>query len=66
MNKEDPSRRSFFKAAAVGGAAAAAAVATTVIGVRKTTPSITVAQDSKRAGYRETEHVKHYYRTTQI
>jgi hypothetical protein len=67
MNNAKSSRRGFFRAVAVGGAATAAAVATTVIGGRKSVPGMTVAlEGSTPAGYRETEHVKHYYRTTQI
>lgn len=66
MKSAEPSRRSFFKTVAVGGAAAAAAVATTLIGERKTATGASVAEDSTRAGYRETAHIRNYYRTTQV
>lgn len=66
MNKESPSRRGFFKAVAIGGAAAAAAVATTLAGERRTVTGTAVAEPSAPAGYRETEHIKQYYRTTQV
>ena len=65
MNNVQPSRRGFFKAVAIGGATAAAAVATTLVGERKIL-SETAADDSKQLGYRETAHIRHYYRTTQV
>lgn len=66
MKNVEPSRRGFFKAVAIGGAAAAATVATTLVGQRSTTPDKSAADDSTRAGYRETAHIRHYYRTTQV
>ena len=66
MNNDQPSRRGFFKAVAIGGATAAAAVATTLVGERKILSDIAVADDSKQLGYRETAHIRHYYRTTQV
>jgi hypothetical protein len=66
MNNDQPNRRGFFKAVAIGGATAAAAVATTLVGERKAITDIVVADDSKQLGYRETEHIRHYYRTTQV
>ena len=66
MNNDQPSRRGFFKAVAIGGAAAAAAVATTLVGEQKTVPESTAAEDSSPLGYRETAHIRHYYRTTQV
>jgi nitrous oxide reductase len=66
MKNVEPSRRGFFKTVAMGGAAAAAAVATTLVGERKTATGADVAEDSTRAGYRETAHIRHYYRTTQV
>ncbi len=66
MKNVEPSRRGFFKAVAIGGAAAAAAVATTLVGERKTAPDTAVADDSTQVGYRETAHIRHYYRTTQV
>jgi sugar/nucleoside kinase (ribokinase family) len=66
MKNAESSRRGFFKTVAIGGAAAAAAVATTLVGERKTATGTAVAQDSTPAGYRETAHIRHYYRTTQV
>jgi nitrous oxide reductase len=66
MNNDQPSRRGFFKAVAIGGAAAAAAVATTFVGEHGTAPDSTAAEDSSQPGYRETAHIRHYYRTTQV
>jgi anaerobic selenocysteine-containing dehydrogenase len=65
MRTEQPSRRGFFKAVAIGGATAAAAVATTLVGERKAATN-TATADSKQTGYRETAHIRHYYRTTQV
>jgi 2-methylcitrate dehydratase PrpD len=66
MKTEQPSRRGFFKAVAIGGATAAAAVATTLVGERKSVTNAATAADSKQTGYRETAHIRHYYRTTQV
>lgn len=66
MKKDEPSRRGFFKAVAIGGATAAAAVATTFVGERRTSTETVAAGPSAPLGYRETEHIKHYYRTTQV
>jgi 2-methylcitrate dehydratase PrpD len=66
MKTEQPSRRGFFKAVAIGGATAAAAVATTLVGERKSVTNAATAADSTQTGYRETAHIRHYYRTTQV
>jgi len=66
MNDVQPSRRGFFKAVAIGGAAAAAVVATTVVGKRSAPANGVVADDQTRLGYRETAHIRQYYRTTQV
>ena len=66
MDNVQPSRRGFFKAVAIGGAAAAAAVATTLVGEHRTASDSTAAEDSSQPGYRETAHIRHYYRTTQV
>ena len=65
-NNDQPSRRGFFKAVAIGGAAAAAAVATTLVGEHRTVLDSTAAEDTSQLGYRETAHIRHYYRTTQV
>ena len=62
----EASRRGFFKTVAIGGAAAAATVATTLVGQRTAAPGTVAADDSTPAGYRETAHIRHYYRTTQV
>ena len=62
-----PSRRGFMMGAAVAGAATAA-----VVTLPKTaTPELPVAEPTPPApenggGYRVTEHVKRYYKTTQV
>jgi hypothetical protein len=66
MNNVQPSRRGFFKAVAIGGATAAAAVATTLVGKRNAGTDIVAAEDQQQVGYRETAHIRHYYRTTQV
>ena len=66
MTNVKPSRRGFFKAVAIGGATAAAAVATTIVGERKGATPAAGADASTQTGYRETEHIRHYYRTTQV
>jgi nitrous oxide reductase len=66
MKNVQPNRRGFFKTVAIGGAAAAAAVATILVGERKTAADTAVADDSTQVGYRETAHIRHYYRTTQV
>jgi hypothetical protein len=66
MKNDQPSRRGFFKAVAIGGATAAAAVATTLVVERRVAKDTLVADDSTRVGYRETAHIRHYYRTTQV
>jgi hypothetical protein len=65
MKNVQESRRGFFKAVAIGGATAAAAVATTLVG-KRIAPTNVVAEDQTRTGYRETAHIRQYYRTTQI
>lgn len=65
-SKSQTGRRDFFKVAALGAATAAAAVATTFVGNRKPTGATNETDDPVRLGYRETAHVQHYYRTTQV
>ena len=67
MTNVKPSRRGFFKAVAIGGATAAAAVATTIVGERKAVVTPAAGADaSTQTGYRETAHIRNYYRTTQV
>jgi hypothetical protein len=66
MNNVTPGRRSFFKAVAIGGATAAAAVATTMVGERRSLTATNVAEAPQPTGYRETAHIRDYYRTTQV
>lgn len=68
MNNDNDqrSRRGFFKTVAIGSAAAAAAVATTLVGEHRSAPEGAAADDSAQPGYRETAHIRHYYRTTQV
>jgi hypothetical protein len=66
MKDEQASRRGFFKTVAIGGATAVAAVATTIVGHRKSATTTADADAPKQTGYRETAHIRQYYRTTQI
>ena len=66
MKDVQASRRGFFKTVAIGGATAAAAVATTIVGERKAATPAAGADASTQTGYRETTHIRHYYRTTQV
>ena len=66
MTDVKPSRRGFFKAVAIGGATAAAAVATTIVGVRKPVTPAAGGDAATQTGYRETAHIRNYYRTTQV
>jgi hypothetical protein len=59
------SRRNFLLAASLGGAGAVAAVAT----AGKATPKITQASAPGAAapeGYRATDHIRKYYKTTEV
>jgi hypothetical protein len=66
MDNAKAGRRGFFKVVAIGGAVAAAAVATTIVGERRSATATNVDEAPKPAGYRETAHIRHYYRTTQV
>jgi nitrous oxide reductase len=66
MKDVQASRRGFFKTVAIGGATAAAAVATTIVGERRAATPAAGADDSTQTRYRETAHIRHYYRTTQV
>jgi hypothetical protein len=57
-------RRGFLLAAGAGGAAAAAAVASKVV-PQKAEPGTTVSEKNGK-GYQVSEHVRNYYRTTQV
>lgn len=63
MNKPKLSRRNFLLGAGAAGAAGVAALA-----ARTTPPAVpgaTVKEESRK-GYQLTEHVRNYYRTTQV
>lgn len=62
---EKLNRRSFFKSVAVGGAGAAAVVATATV-ARELKAQVTPSGEGVRVGYRETDHVRHYYRTAKV
>ena len=63
MKTNSRSRRNFLLAAGLGGAGAVAAVATTR--KPKAATGTTVAA-GKGDGYRATEHVLKYYKTTEV
>lgn len=63
--QEKTTRRGFFKSVAVGGAAVVAAAAGTAVVQRKA--GVTeLAEDAESTGYRESAHVRHYYRTLKV
>lgn len=67
MHKQQPnSRRAFFTTVAAGGAATAAAVVATVVGQKQVDSAAPGTLVEEKNGYRETEHIRNYYRTTQI
>ena len=56
-------RRNFLLAAGLGGVGAAAAVVTAT--TQKAVPGAAPALD-KASGYRMTEHIEKYYKTTEV
>ena len=67
------SRRNFLRAAGVSGAAGVAAVATLTSGIgqneaidAQALSKAKVDDDRAGVGYRETAHIRNYYRTTQV
>lgn len=59
----DAARRGFLRKAGLAGGAAAAAVAT---GVSAAPQVVDDAPPKRSQGYRETEHVRAYYKTARI
>ncbi|MEG0820203.1 MAG: formate dehydrogenase [Burkholderiaceae bacterium] len=66
MSIEKVSRRKFFSTVVVGGVATATtAIAATLVGQR--IPGAAQAAEPRPAeGYRETAHIKNYYRSTLV
>ncbi|MFZ5556950.1 MAG: twin-arginine translocation signal domain-containing protein [Pseudomonadota bacterium] len=62
-SKANPGRRKFMAALGLGGAAAATAVLT---GAGKEAKDVSKADAPERKGYRETAHVREYYRTARV
>jgi hypothetical protein len=60
----DPKRRRLLFALGAGGASAAAAAVAAGPGGTPASPENTPAESS--SGYRESDHVRHYYRTARI
>ena len=58
QSKPDLSRRSLLKALTVGSAAGAAVIATSAVASETKSEE---KQTVKAGGYRETEHIRHYY-----
>ncbi len=56
-------RRNFLLAAGLGGAGAAAALVT---GTSKTPATGEAPAADKASGYRSTEHIEKYYKTTKV
>jgi hypothetical protein len=64
MKTAKPSnRRNFLLTAGLGTAGAAAVVVT---GRAKTTPKVQPAASTEPSGYRDTEHIRKYYKTTLV
>ncbi|MEP6965198.1 MAG: formate dehydrogenase [Polaromonas sp.] len=65
-NSPKPSRRGFFFGAAAAGAAVAAVAS--LPGLKETQASAAVSRlpPEKGGGYRVTDHVERYYKTTRI
>jgi hypothetical protein len=61
-----PSRRGFMWGTAAAGAAAAAVATLPKAPTSETTATETPPAPAKGGGYRLSEHVKKYYRTTQV
>lgn len=59
----DPARRGFLRAAGGAGALGALAVVAAQPPAAAAPVAPAVAEDAKPAGYRETEHIRQYYRT---
>jgi hypothetical protein len=66
MKDQQASRRGFFRKVAIGGATAVGVVATTILGQRKSATTVAEVDTPEQTGYRETEHIRQYYRTTQV
>jgi hypothetical protein len=62
--KPDEKRRRFLRTLGVGGAGAAVAGVTAAAGT--VTPVETKPEESKSSGYRETQHVRDYYRSAKF
>jgi hypothetical protein len=65
MKKTDAKRRNFMLTLGLGGIAAAAAVLTGKSSHAAEAVE-TATQPADKQGYRLTEHIKHYYRSTRI
>lgn len=63
MSTPKLSRRNFLLGAGAAGAAGVAAIATKT--AQPVAPGTTVKEE-QRKGYQLTEHVRNYYRTTQV
>jgi len=61
--KKTTNRRNFLLAAGIGGAGVAAAVVT---GAPKAGTQVAAQDAGKPAGYHASEHVKKYYKTTEV
>ena len=59
----DPTRRGFLRAAGGAGALGALAVVAAQPPAAAAPVAPAVVEDAKPAGYRETEHIRQYYRT---
>ena len=61
--KSKLSRRNFLLTIGAGGAATAAAI----VGKNATSPSVSASKDKRAtSGYKVSEHIENYYRTTKV
>ena len=65
-NSPEPSRRGFFFGAAVAGAAVAAVASLPRLQETQATSAVPKPPPEKGGGYRLTDHVQRYYKTTRI
>ena len=65
-NDKAPARRSFLLTLGAGGAATAAVIGAKVAGVTPAADTTAKAEGGVSDGYKETAHIRTYYRTTLV
>ena len=64
QNKAGLNRRRFLLAVGAGGAASAAAIV--VAAVPRTPPAVSPNEKRRTKGYHASEHIRSYYKTTEV